>query len=105
VKDFTIETLIIEEGREAHIAKHAITIDEVLEVLTSDYVYITGREARWLLIGKTGDQRFLTIVVGERPQKATVGLITARPARKIERSFYAEFVTQRGGENDEHTAR
>jgi uncharacterized DUF497 family protein len=105
VKDFTIDILVIEEDREAHITKHAITIDEVLEVLTSDYLYIAGREARWLLIGKTGDQRFLTIVVGQRPQKATVGLVTARPSRKSERSFYAEFVTQRGGEDDEHTTR
>jgi uncharacterized DUF497 family protein len=105
VKDFAIDTLVIEEDREAHIAKHAITIDEVLEVLTSDYVYIVGREGRLLLIGKTGDHRFLTIVVGQRLQEATVGLITARPSRKRERSFYAEFATQRGGENDEHTAR
>jgi uncharacterized DUF497 family protein len=102
VKDLIIETLIIEDDREAHIAKHAITINEVLEVVTSDYVYIASREERWLLIGKTEAGRFLTIVVGERPEKHTVGLVTARPARKTERSFYLEFSKQQGGDDDEH---
>jgi hypothetical protein len=50
VKDVIVETLIIEEDRPGHIAKHNIIIDEVLEVLTGDYVYIAGRENRWLII-------------------------------------------------------
>jgi uncharacterized DUF497 family protein len=97
-----IETLIIEDGREAHIAKHNITIIEVLAVLTSDYVFIAGQDERLLLIGKTEDNRFLTIVVGRRPQQNTFGLVTARPSRKTERSFYSEFKNQRGGEDNEH---
>ena len=32
VKDVIVDTLIIEEDRPAHIAKHNIIIDEVLEV-------------------------------------------------------------------------
>jgi hypothetical protein len=39
VKEVIVDTLIIEEDRPAHIAKHHIIIDEVLEVLTGDYVY------------------------------------------------------------------
>jgi single stranded DNA-binding protein len=35
VKEIIVDTLIIEEDRPAHIAKHNIIIDEVLEVLTS----------------------------------------------------------------------
>ena len=46
VKEVTVETLIIEEDRPDHIAKHNIIIDEVLEVLTGDYVYFAGRENR-----------------------------------------------------------
>jgi len=53
VKDLIVDTLIIEDDRPVHIAKHNITIDEVLEVLISDYTYISGRDNRWLLIGKT----------------------------------------------------
>jgi uncharacterized DUF497 family protein len=101
VKDVIVETLIIEEDRPDHIAKHNIIIDEVLEVLTGDYVYIAGREKRWLIIGKTARKVFLTIVLGERTEENTYGLITARPARRDERSFYIKYITQRGGEDDE----
>jgi hypothetical protein len=43
----------------------------------------------------------LTIVLGERPEENTYGLITARPARRKERRFYIEYTTQEGGEADE----
>ena len=101
VKDVIIDTLIIEEDRPDHIAKHNIIIDEVLEVLTGDYVFIAGRENRWLIIGKTARNVFLTIVLGERPENNTYGLITARPSRRKERSFYMEYITQGGGEEED----
>jgi uncharacterized DUF497 family protein len=101
VKEVIVDTLIIEEDRPEHIAKHNIITDEVLEVLTGDYVYIAGREHRWLIIGKTVRKVFLTIVLGERPEENTYGLITARPARRKERRFYIEYTTQEGGEADE----
>jgi uncharacterized DUF497 family protein len=104
VKDLLVDTLIIEEDRPAHIAKHHITLDEVVVVLTGDYAYIAGREKRWLIIGKTAKKVFLTIVLGERQRPNTYGLITARPARRKERSFYIEYVTQQGGEDDEDKA-
>src|SRR5687768_4135708 len=104
VKEVIVDTLIIEEDRPAHIAKHNIIIDQVLEVLTGDYVYIAGRENRWLIIGKTAKKVFLTIVLGERSEENTYGLVTARPARREERSFYHEYHTQVGGENDEDKA-
>ena len=104
VKEVIVDTLIIEEDRPAHIAKRNIIIDEVLEVLTGDYVYIAGRENRWLVIGKTARKVFLTIVIGERSKENTYGLITARPSRRNERSFYIEYTTQEGGEEDEDKA-
>lgn len=99
-KDVIIETLIIEEDREEHIAKHAVVIDEVLEVVSGDYVYIQGKLERWLLIGKTEKERFLTIVIGERAEKNVYGFITARPSRKEEKSFYQEYTLQGGDGND-----
>jgi uncharacterized DUF497 family protein len=104
LKEIIVEILIIEKDRPGHIAKHNIIIDEVLEVLTDDYVYIAGRENRWLIIGKTVKKVFLTIVLGERPEENTYGLITARPARRNERSFYIEYITQKGGDEDEDKA-
>jgi uncharacterized DUF497 family protein len=104
VKEVIVDTLIIEEDRPAHIARHNIIIDEVLEVLTGDYVYFAGRENRWLIIGKTARKVFLTIVIGERSEENTYGLITARPSRRHERSCYIEYTTQEGGEEDEDKA-
>jgi uncharacterized DUF497 family protein len=100
----TVETLIVDEQRVAHIARHDITVDEVREVVSSDYVYIQGRQDRWLLIGKTTQGRFLTVVVGEREQANTYGLVTARPARREERRLYHEVVKQqKGGEVDDQS--
>jgi uncharacterized DUF497 family protein len=100
----TVETLIVDEQRVAHIARHDITVDEVREVVSSDYVYIQGRQDRWLLIGKTTQGRFLTVVVGEREQANTYGLVTARPARREERRLYQELVKQqKGGEVDDQS--
>lgn len=87
-----------------HIAKHGITLAEVLEVVESNYVYIKGREDRWLVIGKTTNQRFLTIIIGEREEKYTFGLVTARPSREEEKSFYIELTQQGGEENDQRKA-
>ncbi len=98
--DIIVDELIIEEDREKHIAKHKVTIKEVVQIIEGDYVYIQGKENRWLLIGKTKKRRFLTIVVGERNKKNTYGLVTARPASREERSFYKEFILQKGGENN-----
>lgn len=90
-KDLLIKELKIEGDRPEHIAKHDITIAEVKEVISRDYVFIEGREKRWLLIGRTKHGRFLTVVIGERREKGVFGLVTARPARGDERSLYKEF--------------
>lgn len=96
--DIIVETLVVEEDRPAHIAKHKVKIEQVLEIISGDYVYIQGRIDRWLLIGKTKKGKFLTIVVGKRRQKNTYGLVTARPASNEERNFYNELTLQ-GGED------
>lgn len=98
--DIIVEDLIIEKDRPDHIARHNVTIDEVLEVISGKYVFIKSREDTWLLVGKTKKKRYLTIIVGERPQKNTYGLVTARPSRRDERSFYEEFATQIGDEEN-----
>ena len=102
-RDLIVKKLIIEAGREEHISKHNVTIDEILEIISSDYVYIQGKFERWLLIGKTKKERFLTIVVGERIEKNTYGLVTTRPSRNEEKSFYKEFILEGGDEDEENT--
>ncbi|MBI2938821.1 MAG: BrnT family toxin [Chloroflexi bacterium] len=88
----------MDEHRLAHIARHQVTIEEVREIIAGDYAYIRGREDRWLLIGQTEQGRFLTVVVGERSQKQTDGLVTARPASREERSFFRELAQGQGGQ-------
>ena len=67
-------------------------------------MYFAGRENRWLIIGKTDRNVFLAIVLGEREEENTYGLITARPASRKERSFYIAYTTQGGGEENEDKA-
>lgn len=99
--DVKIDVLVLEKDRPEHIVKHKVAVDEVLEVVSGDYVYIKGKLNRWLLIGKTNKDRFLTIVVGKRKQKNTYGLVTARPSSRDERNFYQEFALQHGGEDND----
>lgn len=98
-KDIVIETLIVEEGREEHIDRHKVKIEEVLEIVSGDYVFIQGKLGRWRLIGKTKKGRFLTVIVGSRREKNTYGLVTTRPSRKEEKSFYKEFTLEGGEKN------
>lgn len=96
--DVIVDELIIEEDRPEHIARHNVIVEEVNEVISAKHVFIKGREDKWLLIGKTKNNRMLTIVIGERKKKGVFGLVTARPASREERSFYQEFTTQIGGD-------
>ncbi len=91
MQDLVVDILVVEADREEHIARHNITLDEVIDVLTSSYVFVQRKFDRLLIVGKTEQQRFLTIVVGKRDEPRTYGLVTARPSRKEEKMLYREF--------------
>lgn len=95
--DITIEKLMIEDDREEHISKHNVSIDEVNEIVEGDHISMKGKRGRWLLVGKTNKDRFLTVIVGERKQKNIYGLVTARSSKNKEKSLYTEFTLQKGG--------
>lgn len=101
MQDLIVDTLIVEEDRPEHIAKHNVTIEEVEEVLTSEYIYKAGKPERWIVIGKTKKQKLLTIILGKRPRRNTYGLITAYEASRQERNFYNRNAAL-GGERDEN---
>ncbi len=88
--DIVVDELIIEEDRPEHIAKHGVTVDEVLEVVFGDYVAVEGKFGRTLLIGQTSNQRLITIVVGIRKGINRYGLVTARVTKKREKLSYQE---------------
>lgn len=102
--DLKIKLLVVEEDRPEYIARHGVTIKEVLEVVDKDYAFCKGKLGRWLIIGKTSRGRLLTIVVGNRKETGAYGLVTARVSKKKERSFYFEFTHQIGVEieNDQN---
>ena len=99
--DLVIRTLVVDEHRIEHIARHQVAIEEVLEIVAGDYAYIQGHHERWLLIGRTSRGRFLTVVVGARTQSRAYGLVTARPASREERNFYRELALEQGDDDDE----
>lgn len=98
--DIIVYELIIEEGRPEHIARHNVTIKEVLEVLTGDYLVIEGKLKRKLLVGKTVNRRIITVVIGIRRGVNRYGLVTARPTKKKEKALYQEKFKQGGEENE-----
>lgn len=92
--DVAIDELIIEEDRPEHIAKHGVTVDEVLEIVFGDYVSAKGKSERALLIGSTSNQRLITVIIGKRAGINRYGLVTARAAKKKEKALYQnKFVT------------
>lgn len=88
--DVVIDEFIIEKDRPEHISKHGISIEEVLEVITSDYLILEGKLDKSLLVGKTSKGRLITIVVGVRGGKNRYGLVTARHTKKKEELLYKE---------------
>lgn len=100
--DIEIDELIIEEDRPSHIERHNVTVNEVVEVVKGDYVFIQGKHNRWALIGLTKKGKMLAIVIGAREKKNTYGLVTARPAHRKERHFYDELKQTQGGEDNEN---
>jgi uncharacterized DUF497 family protein len=97
--DFVIERLVIEKDRPAHIARHHVTVDEVVAILAGDYVAVQGRHDRYVVIGVTEQRRILAVIVGPRDEQGTYGLITARPASRSERALHQR-VLEGGEQND-----
>ncbi len=88
--DIVIEELIIEEDRPEHIKKHKISTKEVLEAIGGDYLVLTGKSDKSLLVGKTKRGRIITVVVGKRSGKNKYGLVTARHVKRKEEMLYRE---------------
>lgn len=82
-----IDELIVEPGRDDHIAHHGVTVKEVEEVLFGTPLVLRARHDRYHVTGQTTAGRYLTVFVAPRGQGA-YGLITARDADRAERRRY-----------------
>jgi uncharacterized protein len=82
-----IYELIIEPGREEHIARHHVSIAEVEEVIFGVPFIRKARQERYSIIGRTHAGRYLAVFVAPRGQ-GVYGLVTARDADDAERRAY-----------------
>ena len=89
-----IYELVIEPGREEHIARHQVSIAEVEEVIFSTPFIRKARQGRYHIIGQTEAGRYLTVFVAPREQ-GVYGLVTARDADDAERRAYLRYRKQR----------
>ena len=89
-----IYELVIEPGREEHIARHQVSIAEVEEVIFSAPFVRKSRQGRYHIIGQTEAGRYLAVFVAPREQ-GMYGLVTARDADDAERRAYLRYRKQR----------
>jgi len=79
-----IYELVIEPGREEHIARHQVTVEEV--IFGAPFIR-KARQGRYHIIGQTEAGRYLAVFVAPRG-RGVYGLVTARDADDVERSAY-----------------
>ena len=79
-----IISLVVEPGREAHIARHGVRLAEVDEVVFGSPFPTRTREGRRRLIGQTQGGRYLTVIVVSLGY-GVYALIAARDADDAER--------------------
>ena len=76
--------LIVEPGREDHVARHGVTVDEVEQaVFGAPFIVRVGQE-RDQLIGQADAGRDRAVIVAPRGGR-NVALVTAREATEAER--------------------
>jgi uncharacterized DUF497 family protein len=84
-----IENITWDEDTANHIARHAVSPEEVEEVLFNDSDssrIMRGKENRYLAYGKTNAGRFLLVVLIIANRKTRI--ITARDMTDREKKFY-----------------
>ncbi len=89
-----IYELVIEPGREEHIARHHVGVAEVEEVIFGAPFIRKARQGRYHIIGQTEAGRYLAIFVAPRG-RGVYGLVTARDADDAECKAYQRYSRQR----------
>ena len=84
-----IYELIIEPGREEHIARHSVSVEEVEELVSGEPFSTRARQGYYRLIGQTEAGRYLTVFVASRG-RGVYSLVTARDATESERQTYQQ---------------
>lgn len=86
-----IDHLQWDEWNREHISKHGVSPDEVQAVIAGEPLARETYKARIQVIGPTGRERMLSIVVGIDPNQAGVYYVfSARPASRKERRAFEQ---------------
>lgn len=82
-----IYDLIVDPGREEHIARHFVTVEEVEDVVFGVPFVRRARQGYFRLLGQTEAGRYLAVFIAPRG-RGVYGLVTARDATVAERRQY-----------------
>lgn len=82
-----IKGFVWDDENVAHIARHAVSPDEVEEVLVGDPVVLRGGDDRYFAYGRTENDRWLFAVYVTRP-RGRVRVLTARDMTDREKRLY-----------------
>ncbi|MDP2935539.1 MAG: hypothetical protein Q8O86_03510 [Dehalococcoidia bacterium] len=82
-----IHELIVEPGREEHIARHHVTLQEVEQVVFGQHANYRTRQGRYGLVGQTEGGRYLLVILTPR-EHGLYSLVTARDASDADRRLY-----------------
>ena len=87
-----VNRLIWDEWNVPHIARHAVTPDEVEEICHGRHAVREGYANRIVLIGRTVRGRLLAVILDPNTAQENVYYpVTSRPADRKERRIYAQF--------------
>lgn len=83
-----------DESNEAHIARHGVTSQEVIDVAFGDNaIFATDgshRQGRLLVFGVSGSRRYLLVVIDKSTSGGAAYVVTVRPMTAREHREYSE---------------
>ena len=85
-----VDKLIWVKGNVPHIARHAVTPDEVEQACQRDPITKEAKLGRIMAIGQTKTGRILSIVLAPTEDKGVYFVVTARTADKKERQLFKQ---------------
>lgn len=85
-----ITSLMWDDFNEAHIARHAVSREEVEQVCMGEVFSTEAYAGRLRVIGSTNKGRMLTVIMASKDE-TTYYVVTARSASRPERKRYLQF--------------
>ena len=91
-----IKQLIFDSWNIAHISRHKVTRDEIVEACYSEPLVQQGNKGRLVIIGSTKRGRMIEVVLDPELESDVYYVVTAHTASKKDRELYRK---EKGGEN------